>query len=239
MAQKPYMPDTDEGIAQMLAAFDDNDDPFAGKYNILSAEILRVRQARMCWRYMLDEVALAKDWAQSVVEKKDTMRDGPVGPAQAMPVGPMIPAVPTIDLGTGLQPIKWEPGFFVFFANLVTRIKVQPNYDPADGVLLAIEGAEIPPPATSIVPPLEVSIGTGGFPQLEVPKGQFDGFDFWFQIDAGAEQAGTFSTKRRYIHQLPLPPAGQSILVTYRAQYRYKGAPFGQKSLPVSVSVRG
>ena len=223
----------------MLASFDDNVDALAVKYSLLSAEVLRTRQARMCWRYMLDEVTLAKEWSQSVVEKKDMLRDGPVGPAQAMPTGPMIPAVPTIDLGLGPVPIKWEPGFFVFFSNLVERIKANPVYDKADGVLLAIEGAEIPAPDPSVVPPLEVTTGTGGFPQLEAPKGQFDGFDFWFAIDGGAEQPGTFSTKRRYIHQLPLPPAGQSVLVTYRAQYRFKGAPFGQKSLPVSISVRG
>jgi hypothetical protein len=58
-------------------------------------------------------------------------------------------------------------------------------------------------------------------------------------VGNGAEQFYNVSTTRRHIHQIALPPAGQSILVTCRVQYVYKGQPFGQMSLPVSLSVRG
>jgi len=112
------------------------------------------------------------------------------------------------------------------------------TYLKADGELLGIEGAQIAPPDPGIVPDMKVTLATGGFPQLEVPKGQFDGFDFWMAIGSAPEQLGGFSTMRRYIQQVTLPPAGQAVIYTYRAQYRYRGASFGQKSLPVPITLR-
>ena len=239
MAQQSYMPKTDDGIALMLASFDDNISSFLAKYNLLSADALRVKQARMAWRWMLDCLEFGRQWAESVTSKKKQMRDGPGGTAQAMPTGPILPAVPKIDLGTGLQDIKWEPDFFVYFASLVARIKGAVNYDKADGDLLGIEGAQIPPPDPATVPLLKVTIGTGGVPQLEVSKGVFDGFDFCFKIGDGPVQNGPFVSTRRYLHPITLPGPGQAALYSYQAQYRYKGQPFGQKSMWVPHSVHG
>jgi hypothetical protein len=239
MAQKPYMPEDDEGIYQMLLAFDTNIGPLIGKYGLLSADALRVKQARLCWRWFLDCLEAGRQWTESVTAKKKMMRSGPPGAAMNMPPGPVLPAVPTIDLGTGPQPIKFEPDFFIYFGSLVAKIKTSVNYEKADGDLLGIEGAEIPPPSVDTVPELKVTPGPGGKPQLEVPKGVFDGYDFQFKIGEGAVQSGTFSTKRKFVHDITLPPAGTAVVYSYCARYRYKGQAFGQHSPWVSISVRG
>jgi hypothetical protein len=239
MAQKPYMPEDDEGVYQMLLAFETNIPPLVSKYGLLSADTLRVRQARLCWRWFLDCLEAGRQWTESVTGKKKMMRSGPPGAAMAMPPGPVLPAVPTIDLGTGPQPIQFEPDFFIYFGSLVAKIKTSVNYEKADGDLLKIEGAEIPPPSVDTVPVLKVTAGPGGVPQLEVPKGVFDGYDVQFKIGEGAVQPGMFSTKRKWVHEITLPPAGTAVVYSYRVQYRYKGQPFGQYSPWVSISVRG
>ena len=233
------MPKTDDGIAQMLAAFDDNINSFLGKYAISSAEALRVKQARLCWRWFLDCAEYARQWSESITGNKKRMESGPVGPAQAMPGGPVVPAVPQINLGAGLLPVKWEPDFFAFFASLVGRIKAHADYQKSDGDLLHIEGAVLPPPDPGIVPPLKITDGPGGLPQLEAPKGVFDGFDFQFKIGDGPAQPGPFVSTRRFVHQITLPGPGVAQLYSYQAQYRYKGQPFGQKSPWVAHSVHG
>ena len=239
MPQKPYMPGDDDGIAAMLASFDDNIAPLAGKYALVSSDLLRVKQARKAWRWFLDCLEAGRQWTESVTGKKKEMRTGPTGAAQAMPTGPVLPAVPTIDLGLGLVPIKWEPDFFAFFGGLVARIKNTPGYEKADGDLLGIEGAAIAPPDPMTAPALKVSGGPGGLPQLEAPKGQFDGFDFQFKVGDGPVQQGTFVSTRRYTHTVTLPGPGQAVLYSYCARYRYKGQPFGQHSAWVTHSVHG
>lgn len=239
MPLQAYMPKTDEGIYNMLASFDENGPALAGKYSLLSADLLRVKQARLAWRWFLDCLEAARQWSESATGKKTQMQHGPPGGAQAMPAGPVCPPVPLINLGLGDVPIKWEPNFFAFFGSLVGRIKSTPGYDKADGDLLGIVGAEIPPPDPMIAPNLKVRTGAGGLPELVVTKGVFDGFDFQFKVGDGAAQNGTFVNTRTYLHNVTLPGPGQAVLYSYCAQYRYKGQPFGQHSAWVTHSIHG
>ena len=218
---------------------DDNIAPLQGKYGLLSADLLRVHQGRLAWRWFLDCLEAARQWSESATGKKKEMRYGPPGGAQAMPAGPICPVVPLIDLGLGPVPIKWEPDFFVYFGSLVARIKNTVGYEKADGDLLGIEGAAILPPEPSVAPDLKVTTGTGGLPELDVVKGQFDGYDFQYRVGDGPVQAGTFVSKRHYLHNITLPGPGVAVLYTYCAQYRYKGQPFGQHSMWVPHSVHG
>jgi hypothetical protein len=239
MAQRPYMPPEDEGIAVMLTAFDENIPPLQIKYGLTSGDVLRIHQARLAWRWFLDCLDVARQWSESATSKKNEMRHGPFAGAQAMPAGPICPPVPLIDLGLGPVPIKWEPDFFDYFGKIVARIKNTVGYEKADGDLLGIEGAEIPPPEPSVSPNLKVTIGTGGVPELDAVRGVFDGYDFQFKIGDGAVQQGPFVNKRHFLHVITLPPPGQAVVVSYCAQFRYKGVPFGQHSAWVVISVHG
>ncbi len=53
-----------------------------------------------------------------------------------------------------------------------------------------------------------------------------------------AFRLGGFSTTRRYVHQIGLPPTGSSRVLNYRVQYRYRSVPFGQKSNWVTFTSR-
>lgn len=240
MAQQPYMPANDDLAAQVLAGFDDNVAGLATKYSITTAEMLRVKQGRLAFRWLLDDIELGKQWAQSLVAAKDSMRRGPAGIAQNMPEGPMRPTVPQITPGGGSgspYDIQWEPDFFSFFASLVGRIKANAVYLKSDGDLLHIEGAEILPPQQTIVPDLKLVRGPQGCPTLEVPRGVFDGYDFTYKLGSGAEQSGGFVNMRRYVHAIPMPPAGTAVVYMAQVQYRYKGQPFGQVSGWRTISI--
>ena len=240
MPQKPYKPGTDEGIAVMLSSFDTNIAQFASKYHITTDEMLSVHKARLAWRWFLDCLEIGRQWAISITEKKDQMNFGPAGAIQGMPTGPILPTVPTIPVpGGGNTPVTWQPDFFDLFGSIVARIKDATDYIKGEGTTLGIEGAQIPPPDGNIIPNLKVEPGTGGNPQIDCPKLQFDGIDVHYTVNDGPAQYLGFINLRRWVHQVPAPAPNTSALYKYQAQYRYKGQPFGQKSGWKQVAVAG
>jgi len=145
--------------------------------------------------------------------------------SEAMPVGPVLPAVPTIDLGGGPQPIKWEFDFFAFFGSLVARIKSASNYEKADGDLLGIEGAALQPPDRSSCPPSRSRWVPGGMPQLEVPKGVFDGFDFQYKVGDGRCSKGRLWARDGMCMSLPCPVRGRRCSIVTAPNTVTRGKP--------------
>lgn len=243
MPKQSYMPKTVEGIGAMLLSFDTNINANGGalatKYGIVAAELTRVTQARLVWAWFQDMLTAARDWAQSLTQTRDTMTSAPQSAAMALPGGPILPAVPTLT-GPPPTPALLEPGFFTFFSSLVARIKGNENYDPADGILLGIEGAAIPAPdpATDI-PVLSGDIFTSGHPELTCVKGQFQGYDVWLTRPTQAKKLIGFSTARRFNVTEPLPAPGVAEIWIFEVQYRYQNQPFGQVSQPLNLTVRG
>lgn len=240
MPTQPFLSGTDDDIDAILDAFDLNISPLAGRYGITSMEMFRVTEGHRAWHWLLEGLVITRAGSESFTATKDQMRNGPPGLPQALPTLPALPAVPVIMDGGVNRPVKWEPDFFVFFGMLAARIKDHIDYRPADGQLLKIVGAVIPPPdPQTTAPALKAYEGTGGVPTLEARKGVFTGFDFWYAIGAAPEQYGGFSSTRTFEHLLPKPPAGTAVVITYTAQYRYKGKPFGQRSQPVEFTYKG
>ena len=240
MAQQSYMPKEDDLAAAVLAGFDDNIASLATKYKVTTDEMLRVKQGRLAFRWLLDDIELGRQWGQSIVEAKDLMRSSTPGAAGSMPAGPMRPTVPQITPPAGSPyDIEWEPGFFGFFSALVARIKATVGYLKSDGDLLHIEGPEIPAPQQSVVPELKITRGPQGCPVLEVPRGCFDGYNFTYKIGAGPEQNGGFVNTRRYVHAIAMPLAGEALVYAAQVQYRYKEQPFGQMSGWRTVALGG
>ena len=221
----------------MLLAFDTNINASGGalatKYTVSPAELARVTQARLVWAWFQDALGAARDWAQSLTQTRDTMTSAPQSAAVPLPGGPMLPAVPP-------GPALLEPGFFIFFSSLAARIKANENYDPADGTLLGIEGAQIPAPvAATTVPVLTGDIFTSGHPELTCVKGPFQGYDAYLTRPGQARKSIGFSTARRYNVTEPLPAPGVAEIWIFEVQYRYQNQPFGQMSQPLSLTVRG
>ena len=121
----------------------------------------------------------------------------------------------------------------------MAKIKENQIYDPADGDLMGIEGAQIPPPSQSIVPVVTGDLFHSGQPELTCKKGVFQGYSVWLTRPGQAKKALPFSTARRYTVEEPLPAAGTAEVWTFEVQYRYQNAPFGQISQPLELTVRG
>ena len=245
MAKTPYLPSTDAGIAAMLAAFDNganaNSGALAAKYVITNAELSRVRQARAVWQWFLDSLAVGRDWAQGFTGKRDLLFTGPATGAAPVPLGPTMPVIPSyVPVPPGVTtPALLEPAFFAFFGSLVTRIKSNQFYDPADGTLLGIEGAAILPPDPATVPVVTGDLFHSGHPGLTCKKGVFDGYTVWLTRPGQAKRMIGFATARHYEVLEPLPAAGLAEIWTFEVQYTYKGAAFGQISQPLELVVRG
>ena len=131
------------------------------------------------------------------------------------------------------------PGFFIFFSSLAARIKAHENYDPADGILLGIEGAQIPAPDPATVPVLTGDLFTSGHPELTCVKGPFQGYDAYLTRPGQPRKLIGFSTARRYNVTEPLPAPGVAEIWIFEVQYRYQNQPFGQMSQPLNLTVRG
>jgi hypothetical protein len=243
MKRKYYMPDTVEGIEQMLTAFDTNinanSKALALKYGVDDAALTRVTQAHLVWEWFGEATAASRAWTVSVTETRDMMHLAPQGDALPLPGVPVLPAVPQLP---GPPPVnaQVEPGFFSFFTGLVAQIKNNENYDEVDGRLLGIEGTEVQPPnPATTIPHLAGEIFTSGHPELSCKKGAFQGYDVWLtRPDQPKKQIG-FSTGRRFNVNEPLPAAGTAEVWTFEAQYRYQNQPFGRVSQPLSLTVRG
>lgn len=242
------MPPNDAGVAALLVKFDTNitasGNVLATKYGIATAELNRIRQARYVWQWFLDVLGVAREWAPSLTAKRDEMILSPAAAAVSVPGGPTLPANPTYVSLTppGFMPpvaALLEAGFFEFFSGIVARIKDNQIYEVADGNLLGIEGAEIPPPDQAIVPVVTGDLFHSGHPELTCKKGVFQGFNVWLTRPAQARKLLGFSTGRRYAVTEPLPAAGTAEVWTFDVQYHYKNAPFGQISQPLQLTVRG
>jgi hypothetical protein len=163
---------------------------------------------------------------------RDLTRDGGTPPPTGVPTLPTLPpAVPAVG-----------PGVEGRFRALVQLIKANPNYNPAMGQALGIEGAQqTPPDLTTIQPQIDAYIngnhvyvdwGWQGYSayldqcEIQVDRGDGKGYGFL-----------TYATSPGYTDTQPLPAA--PVKWTYRAIYRVSDAEVGLWSNPVSLIVGG
>lgn len=238
MKRQPYLPKDDPGVLAVLVAIDTNlPGALATKYGVAAPDLLRLRHGRYAYGWFIAAKEAAQAYSQSMTDTHASMFKGPVGPLQPLP-GPIeLPEVPTFD--DPAVTTQFEPGFFDFLTRTVSDIKNHAAYDVADGLLMKIEGAEIPPPDSQIVPVVDWEIGASGRPILIVKKGDFQGYTVCVARGAGPMLEIGFSTTRRYEIPLPLPAAGVAEIWKVQVQYRYQNAPFGQKSPVIEIPVRG
>ena len=238
MPTQPYLPNDDAGILAVLVALDINlPGTLATKFGVDASQLLRLRHGRYAFGWFLTAIPITRQWSQSFTDARDSMTTGAPAPLIPLPGLPVLPAVPTF--GTPPVTAQLESGFFDFLGRLVQQIKHDDAYDPADGTLLMIVGAEMPPPDPQIVPDITWKIGPNGCPIISVKKTPFQGYTVWVGRGAAPLAQVGFSTTRAYEIACPLPGAGQAEIWKVQVQYRYKNEPFGQKSQIVEIPVRG
>jgi hypothetical protein len=238
MPTQPYLPNDDAGILAVLVALDTNlPGARATKYDATADQLLRLRHGRYAFGWFVSALPVARQWSQSLTDARDSMTAGAPEPLAALPGLPVLPPVPTF----GEPPVtaQLESGFFEFLSRLVQQIKNHDDFDPADGTLLKIVGAAVPPPDAQIVPEPEWELGAGGRPVLIVKKTPFQGYQVWAARGAAPLVDAGFSTTRRFELPLALPAPGQAEVWRVQVQYRYKNEPFGQKSQIIEIPVRG
>lgn len=238
MKRQPYLPDNDPDILTLLVTLDTTlPGALATKYDVDAAQLLRLRHGRYAFGWFLAANPVARQWCQSLTDAHDGMTTGAPGPLQPLPGLPPLPPVPTFN--TPPVTAQLEPGFFDFLGRLVQQIKNHPAYDEADGILLKIVGAEVPPPDPAIVPVVKWEFAASGRPVLIVPKTPFQGYQVWAGRGTAPLVEAGFSTTRKFELALPLPAPGQAEVWRVQVQYRYQNKPFGQKSQIIEIPVRG
>ena len=238
MKRQPYLPDNDPDILTLLVTLDTSlPGALATKYDVDAAQLLRLRHGRYAFGWFLQANPVARQWCQSLTDAHDSMATGEPGPLAPLPGLPVLPPVPTFN--TPPVTAQLEPGFFDFLGRLVQQIKNTPAYDEADGILLKIVGAEVPPPDPQIVPEVKWEYGPGGHPVIIVRKTPFQGYKVLAAVGPAPLTEIGFSTTRKFELPLPMPAPGQAAVWRVQVQYRYQNAPFGQMSQIIEIPVRG
>ena len=240
MSTKTYMPSTTAGIGTMLTAFATNiPGALALKYNVSADEINRVTQAQLVWGWFDAALGIARAWSVSLTASRDALSTGVPGTFDPMPGLPTLPDVPPAPGKTPDAPVQIEHAFFTAFGALVSRIKHDPHYDPADGVLLGIEGGPQPRPSPSVVPVPTLALVTAGHPEVTCTKGIYQGFNVWLTRPGQPQKALGMSLGRHFEVTEPLPAPGTAEIWSFVVQYVLQNAPYGQMSQPVTITVRG
>ena len=141
--------------------------------------------------------------------------------------------------GGSLTPSLLDPGFFPWFIGRVGEMKKKSFYEVSDGEALGVEGTTIAPPAANTKPLLTGDVSGSGEPILTCKKGVFQGYEVFLTRPAQAKKSVGFSTGRHFTVTEPLPAAGTAEVWTFEVQYRFQGDPFGLRSDPLPLTVRG
>ena len=141
------------------------------------------------------------------------------------------PAVAAVALGVEAR-----------FRVLVKQLKANPNYNPAMGEALGIEGAQQTGPDLATVQPVFAVQISGG--RVEVGWGWGGNAAFLDLCEIQVDRADgkgfiplTFDTTPGYVDTQPFPAAPAKW--TYKAIYRLGDVQVGQWSNPVSLTVGG
>lgn len=207
------------------------------KYGVSSGDLDYLTKSEKVLTYLIDVMQVAVNWSESVTQRRDSIFSLPVDTVLDMPVGPILPALPK----DGLADITtYACGLNEVMARVASEIKGKPDYDVADGDLLGIEGALIPPPeAATTKPVLKSKIVTGGCPELGVKMSPFKSWELWADFGSGTFALYQVALKSKLLCEHALPPAGQSAVWRFKAIYRDGNSQFGQFSDVITVLVAG
>ncbi len=210
----------------------------AGKYNVPTAQITQLDSGRKWVNWAYDNLTGLRNASKGLTEFKDNLFFGKgVAGNLTAPVAPTFSSTPT-NTGIAIVPVADIFGLAVSIGNM---IKENPVYDPADGELLGLEGAEATlPDAATTKPDLTKSrMASGGRAEVVWVKGPFTGIKI--EVDRGDAQGVRFlavDTEPDYIDSVR-PAAGQTAIYKYRAIYLLGDEEYGQWSDWVELTMRG
>lgn len=146
-----------------------------------------------------------------------------------IPAPPVIPAAPPLVL----------PNMYKRFSNIAEDCKRSPNYTQAIGIDLGIVEIASPFDPQAGKPELKIVLHVGK-PYLTFKKGKYHMVQIYKDVRDGKGFVKYDRTNlAHYDDEAPLPPAGTSIVWSYKVVYIWQGREVGTPSDEVSISVKG
>ena len=224
----------DEGKAVQMETTRDNLGGFLGTLGMLATDPLVVQQAADAtyWRSLLNLQKTIQQFGVALTDWKKYERDGG-------PVAIATPALPVLPPGFAASVPPGIVTRYRFFANW---LKAQPNYTPAIGLALAIEGAHSSAPdVTAVKPAITLKISGGAV----LVGWSFQGLRDVVSMlaihcdrhDGKGRNLVTHDTTPNYTDTTPFPAT--PTVWTYDATWMIGDALVGQTSNPVSITVGG
>ena len=230
MPKQAYLLAAEAAFAGQLNQFKTGITPFVATFGLSAGQVsAQAADADYYASILACQLAL-QEAAQKWTAWKNTMRNGGPTPPGGVSPAPVFPTLVAAVL----------PGIEARFRALVAIIKVHPNYTPAIGEGLGIEGPVLsPPPAADFKPVLVLSLVGGNvfikwgweghsafLDAIEIQVDRADGHG-WVML--------VIDTTPNYTDTTPLPtPAAKW---KYRGIYRVGDARTGQWSDEVSITV--
>jgi len=230
MAKQDYLPRTDASLAAQLEQFATSIGSYAPTLGVSSADVTTQAADAAYFRHTLQRQQLAAQHGQQWTVWKSAIRDGGDGTVASAPAALAAP--------NGDSPAPVTPGIVPRFRAIVRRVKAAPNYTPAIGAALGIEGADAPAPDVAGAQPVLRVAFTGGRVHVDWTKGDFDGVEIW--TDRGDGKGFAFlavDTVPDYVDTAVLPATAATW--KYKAIYRLADEQVGQWSAVVSIAVGG
>ena len=229
MAKTKYLAGNDDDFAAQLQTFKLNIGSYATVLGLAAPQLAAQAADADYFSYVLQCQRPMQNGAQQWTTWKDLVRGGGAPPAAGSPVAPTFP--PAVALGVEAR-----------FRVLVKQLKANPNYNPAMGEALGIEGAQQTGPDLATVQPVFAVQISGG--RVEVGWGWGGNAAFLDLCEIQVDRADgkgfiplTFDTTPGYVDTQPFPAAPAKW--TYKAIYRLGDVQVGQWSNPVSLTVGG
>lgn len=205
---------------------------YVAKYGLTPADATDMANAAAYLGWLIDYLNVAEPSIQKARQFARQLMDGAPDDAPA--------ALPPTAIALPPAPTAVAPDIFGRAAGLAAAIKARPNYNPADGDDLGIEGETVTgKPKAEMQPELRVRAGNGGHPEVVWVKSGMDGIRIYVDRGNGQFVLLAMDTVPNYIDTHALPPAGQSAVWRYRGIYVEDDAEVGQPSDVVSFTVTG
>lgn len=224
MKKAPYLPTDDAGKEQWLNNLSAKFPTYSALLGFVAADVTAMNNYAAYFVWLMKMTNIFTTEKENFTNYKNLIRNGAIGSAVGMP--PALPPLPA-------TPAAVPAGIFPIIANMISRMKSNPNYTDAIGQDLGIIGAEQIIDTATMKPVLKL-VFKGGQVEVQWTKGNADAVRIEVDRDGKGFQFLGIDT---------VPHFTDTALVTgpstwkYRAMYMITDELVGQWSDVISIAV--
>ena len=225
MKHQPYLPASDMGKANWLAAFALALADYATTLGLSAGQLAAVQADALFFKAVVNHLLPYHDYLEKLTAYKNELRDGSVAPIGDFPKPPDVPTATAVPAGVINRNTE-----------LVKAIKANPAYNETMGKALGIIGAEIVVDFGTIKPSPKAEL-KNGHAYIKWHHEETDGVDIKADYGDGAGFVFVGRITKAHFLDAHLPPAGQSKVFRYILQYVVNDELVGLPCDPVSITV--